>query len=403
MEFKIKRGDFLKGLQVTQSIAESKTTMPILSNVLLKTISGNPPDTAAGILELYATNLEIGTKGRYQCTVLKDGSIAVNGRQITDIIREMPDDEIHLTLNDPSTSPTDGWLAISCQKSYLKIPCLPPDDFPSFPSYDDVVFIEVSRASFKDMIRKVIIAISPDETRPALSGALLTKNDNVLSLVATNGHRLSIVENDIENSGDIRLEAEYEDIIIPRKGLLEIIKLSEGEGRICLGVKGSHAILKIGNNATEHGGEDIDSILLAIRLIGHKYPNYKAVLPRENNKRLTVDKEAILQPLRRVSILADDTSKMIKLSLKRNILCLSSVNKTNASAYEEVDVLYECDEMDIGLNVRYLLDMLGMVDGRCFLDLKDPSTGIIVSFDNDPGFKHIIMPMRIEEEEDKPQ
>jgi DNA polymerase-3 subunit beta len=307
----------------------------------------------------------------------------VSAKKIYEIIRELPEGNIHIQKKE------NHWITIQCEKSIFNLAGLDPDEFPSLPNYQEEYFSQVSTFLIREMIEKTIFAASNEESRYHLNGILLLQSKHggreILRMVATDGHRLSLVDRESQKIRGIE-----KGVIIPKKGVLEIKKImgdKDGEEKMEIYFDQTHGFFKMGKS------------LMIIRLIEGEFPEYEQVIPKGNDKKILMGKEKIYGCLRRVSTMASEKVEGIKLSLNKNLLELSSYHQDFGDAKEEVDVVYEGPPLEIGFNARYLMEALNVIDtDEVTMELKDEgSPGIIKpQVSSEPSDQIcIIMPMRI--------
>jgi DNA polymerase-3 subunit beta len=367
MEIRIARNEFLKGLQSVQGIVDTRSTMPILSNILLETQEQG--------ISITATDLEIGLKGFCEARVIQKGKVTINAKKIHDIVRELPEQDIH--MNDEK----ENWVKISCGNSHFNLAGFPPEDFPSLPAYSEEGMIGLSGTEIKEMIEKTIYAVSTDENRQALNGVLFRLSANRNQMIATDGHRLALI-----TGKKIGGAEEEKNVIIPRKVLSEIVKTIDEEEPLFFSVTDNHLVFK-----------QTKRILIS-KMIDAKFPNFEQVIPRENQIKLKISRQELIHTLRRVSVLTSDRSKMIKFVIGDNKMILESEESEVGNAKEEIGYEGSAEKLVIGLNARYLLDVLNAFDQEeVGIELKDSlGPALFVPFGEDT-YKCVIMPMRIEE------
>ena len=374
MEFKISREEFLKGLQKVQGIVDTKGAMPILSNILIKTRSDG--------IDIFATDLDIGIKGSYEAKIVSEGSVTVSGRKLHEIVRELPDEEIYLKSDSENS-----WINLSCRKSTFKIACLSPEEYPAFPAYKEEKDLVIEIDLLKEMLKKTNFAISMDETRYTLNGILLESEGEDISMVGTDGHRLAFIK---KTSGFEKKEKV--EIIIPKKAQAELLKiLDSGDSdqkdekkTISISVEKNHAAFKMGK------------IILVTRLIDGRFPNYRQVIPNDNNNNVVIDCKLFLHALRRVAILADEKSRMVKFGVQKNLMILVSDNSELGEAKEEIDVEYQGTPITIGLNAKYVMDILNVINSeKINFKLKDSESSCLITPADNENYRCIVMPMRI--------
>lgn len=366
MELKITREEFLKGLSIAQGISDTRGTMPILANFLIEA-------TSTGIT-ITATDLQVTTRGSYAADVKTEGSVTLNTRKVFDIVRELPPQDIYFSSEEGE------WIRISCEASNFRLPGLPAEDFPSPPKVEQRMLSRCNQALFLDMIRKTIFAVAADQTRYALNGVLFEAEADAARMVATDGHRLAFIERKLDEKVPEKVHA-----IIPKKALAEALKMfASADSPVLFGSGGNHAFFRSGE------------LMLLTRLIEGQFPNYRQVIADSYDKKLVVEKALLMAALRRVSILSDEKSKMVKLFLKKGQLTLVSSNADKGEAKEDLAVDYKGDDLAIGFNARYLMDPMAASDQeRMILQFKDPTSSCCLSPEDAAYYKCVVMPMRV--------
>ncbi len=375
MDFEIDKREFLKGLGLIQSVAGRKTTLPILSHILLEWKNNT--------LYLTGTDLETAIREELSADVHQEGKASTSAKKIYEIVRELPEEIIHIQKKE------NNWMTLQCGKSFFNLAGLDPDEFPALPSYREEYFKKISISVMREMIEKTVFAASNEESRYHLNGVFFIQSKRggkeTLRMVATDGHRLSLVEREEELIGGIE-----KGTIIPKKGILEIRKILEErneEETLEIYFDQNHGFFRVGKS------------VLVIRLIDGEFPEYEQVIPKENDKKLVLEKERMYRSLKRVSTMASERVEGIKFSVTKNCVELSSYHQDFGDAKEEVDVVYEGPPIQIGFNARYLIDALNVIDtSEVVMELKDEgSPGIIkpISVIDTSNQLCIIMPMRI--------
>ncbi len=375
MEFRIEKIDFLNLLGKTQNIVEKRSTMPTLVNVLL--------EAKRDKLRVYATDLEVSLTDEAPIKIKKEGRIAVHSRNLFQIIREMDDNQPILFKKKDN-----NWLTIQQEKTDFTLVGTSPDEFPVFPVYKGNHFMSIPTEVLKDMIGKTIYSVSHDETRYHLNGVYFeklgkTKNASY-RMVATDGHRLSLVD---RNAEDTKTKDVFDlGVIIPRKGLNEVKRLLEDvhTDRVSISVDGSQFIFKN------------ESTVLMVRLIEGKYPNYKQLIPKGLSFKIKVARYPLVSSLKRVSLLSNQSSKGVTLDFSKKSLKISSNNPDMGEAHEELDIDYKGDQIKIGFNAKYLLDILNSFDDEDVqIHLNDRLSPGLIKPCHDKDYTCIVMPMRI--------
>ncbi|MGK7344492.1 MAG: DNA polymerase III subunit beta [Candidatus Nitrospinota bacterium M3_3B_026] len=366
MEFTIGRDEFFKSLQRAQGIVSPKGAMPILANVLI--------EAADSGIDVFATNLDMGFRGSYEAEVSSPGRVTAQARKLFDIVRELPPEPVSARLDD------DGRLRITCGSSKFNLSTISADEFPAFPSYDESGFIALDSEMLLEMIRKTSYAISQDETRLTLNGASFEIDPTKARMVATDGHRLAF----IEREGAFKV-AEPVKTIIARKAVNELYRLLSEDGEpIDFLTQDNHAVFRKGSS------------VLVIRLIEGAFPNYEQVIPKAHTREAVIESSAFTHSLRRVNTLADEKSHMVRLSFGDGRLELSSEGGELGEARDEIPVKYTGEELLIGLNANYLLDMLSILnEDEVVLRMQDPLSPVLARAAGDAGLLCIVMPMRL--------
>lgn len=369
MEFAIQRGDLLKELQRLQGVVEKKNTIPILSNTLLAADGDQ--------LELTATDLEMSVRTAARAGVASPGAITVSSKKLFEIVRLLPEDEVRFRVEDNS------WVVITCARSRFRVMGLPKDDFPPLPAHDFSRSVTLDLAAVRAMIGKVLFATTADDTRFPLQGTLLILGPGSLTLVSTDGHRLAYVAGKAARG---KVEKEVR-VIVPRKTLQEIARIDwEGVEEFQFGIHENRVFLR--------GGK----VTLVSNTIEGTFPAFEKVIPKENDKVLELDTHQFSDVVRRVSLLSNERSRAVKLSLQPGKIEVSSSNPEMGEARENVEVGYRGSGLEIGFNARYLLDFLGAVgEEKIALHLKDEQTqGMMVPLGGSgQEYRYVVMPMRI--------
>ncbi|OFX23678.1 MAG: DNA polymerase III subunit beta [Anaeromyxobacter sp. RBG_16_69_14] len=376
MELKIGVQELARALARSQGIVEKKSTMPILSHVLLEA-------TKTEGLHVSATDLDISVSSDHACEVLKEGKVAIPAKQLYEIVKALPEKDAVLKRA------SNNYLELKSGAAEFRIVGLPADDFPALPRFDKIQLVSVDPKWLLEMIDLTSFAVSSDETRYNLNGVFFEPSVGSLRTVATDGHRLSLAERSLE--GDFQVK---KGVILPRKGLGEMKKLllEAAEGETRLGFAENSAVLQR------------PRVRLVMRLIDGVFPDYRQVIPRAGEKKFTVGRERLLETLRRVSLLSTDKAHAVKLELEPGTLRVLSHNPDLGEAKEEVPVQYQGEPLKIGFNARYVMDVLialaalePVAAQDVLLELADDlSPGVIK-----PGgesatiFTAVVMPMRI--------
>jgi DNA polymerase-3 subunit beta len=370
MEFTVKKYDLLGELNLTQGVVERKTTIPILSHLLCEA-KGNR-------LTITATDLELSIRTSCEAKVKKEGAGTIPAKKLLELVRLLPEGEIRFRLLE------NHWMQITSDRRNYKMVGMAKDNFPAIPVFPHPL-VSIPASILSSLIARTAFAISMEESRYTLNGAQLTLKPDLIAMVATDGHRLALVETDYSFAG---LSNETRPLI-PKKAMSEIQRLAAeaGEnGQIEFARDDSHLFFQV------------DSRLLISRILTGQFPNYEAVLPRDNNKKIVLERNEFNDAVRRVSQLADQRSHALKFSVSREGVELSASSPEYGEATESLDKQYSGDPITIGFNGQYLLDFLAAApDGPISLELKDEqSAGQLVPLADDQyRYRYIIMPMRI--------
>lgn len=372
MEFTIKRDVFLGGIQKTLGIVEKKTTMPILNNLLIRAENNR--------IRIMATDREIGLVADYDAQVVRDGDITLSARKLHEMVREIQGEMIHVTKNDRDV------VILTCNKALYRLPGIPADDYPVVADQEDLPFYRIKGSILKEMIRKVSFAMSTDEMRKNLNGVFFetekSEETTLVKMVATDGHRLSMVKMDTGEKDFLFLE---KGIILPRKGLGEIRRLVEDEpGDVFFGVRQGVCIVK-----TDH-------TLLRVSLIDSEYPDYRRVIPAEKGIVLQMDKGMILHALRRMSVISSERYNGVIMMVTNGKIILNSTNPDVGEANDEIEVDYQGEDRSVGYNVTYLADAIEVIDEEkmAFEIGEGMKPGIVRGVGNDNYFC-IVMPLKL--------
>jgi DNA polymerase-3 subunit beta len=375
MELKIGVPELAKALGRSQGIVEKKSTMPILSHVLLEARKG-------GQLVVSATDLDLSVSSEHACEVLKEGALAVSARHLYEIVRALPESTVTLKRGQ------NNYLEVRSGSAEFRIVGLPAEDFPALPRFDKVPFDDVEPALLLDMIERTFFAVSTDETRYNLNGVYFEPAAGGLRMVATDGHRLSLTERPLPATFGLK-----RGVILPKKGLSELKKLlseaaesGEEKPEAKLGFLENSAIFRR------------PGVVLVMRLVEGLFPDYKQVIPKAGEKIVRLGRGRFAETLRRISLLSSDKAHAVKLDLAKGVLKVLSQNPDLGEAKEDVPIDYEGEPLKIGFNARYLTEVLAVLkSAEVQLELADDlSPGVLRGADEaDQGFTAVVMPMRI--------
>lgn len=372
MKLVIERGELLRALSHVTSVVERRTTIPILSNVLM-----SATDTG---LSLKATDLEREVIEEAKADVAKSGALTVPAHILHDIARKLPDGSQVRIEKDGG----EDRLTVVAGQARFALQTLPAEDFPDLALGDVSQDFEISAGDLKRLIDKTRFAISTEETRYYLNGIYMhvaeTDGQKMLRAVATDGHRLAQVELPMPSGAD-----DMPGIIVPRKTVHELHRLIESSG----------SNLRVGVSPTKVRFE-IGTVTLTSKLIDGTFPDYARVIPQGNDKEMKVSNAEFISAVDRVSTIASERGRAVKLNISPDKLTLSVNNPEGGSASEELNVAYGSDELEIGFNARYLLDIAGQLEGEdARFMFADPGSPTMVRDSQDIAALYVLMPMRV--------
>ena len=373
MEITVSRQDLVKELTATQSVVERKTTIPILSNFLIEAEDGR--------LNITATDLDQAIRTSTEAKVKKQGSCTIPARKLYDYVKLLPDGDISIKLLE------NHWVQIRSGRSNTKMVGMARANYPQVPEFPTVTATSISSLALKTLINRTIFAISNEESRYTLNGALLVIKAESLAMVATDGHRLSYVEKPNEVLEGISGEKR---VLIPRKALQELQQLlSVSDAEKVEFADDEHTLFfRVGHRT------------LSTRKLSGQFPNFEAVMPRDNTKFAVVRSSELSAAIQRVAQFADERSGAIRLRLESNELKISSNSAESGESEDTIDTPYSSDPIAVGFNSGYILDFLKALssEGEVRLEFKDSqSAGQMRPEDPDAEYKYryVLMPMRI--------
>lgn len=371
MKFTVPKNKILSSVQNVMNAVPTRTTLPILSNLFL--------DVGNSRLTLAATDLDVSVIETLTISSTKKGALTIPARTFHDILRELPECDVEINMGE-------NRMELQADRGNYKLSGIPAEEYPKLPAINVAKEIKIAGGDLQKMIRKSIFAVSNDETRPALNGVLWHTSGNQMQMVATDGHRLAKIS--LKNT---KLKGLHDDVIIPPKALGLLGKLIQDEEK-------EIGIIFGENNIIFNLGDTV----LASRLIEGPYPNYEQVIPKDNEKKMVINKEFLIGAVRRMSILANTLTHQVKFSLKKDEVELSSANfDLGGEAKENLPCDYAGEPMDVGYNASYVLDILKQLDGdEVMFELGSPvSAGKICSADKKEGEDYLclLMPLRLAE------
>ena len=366
MKLQIEKENLLNPLQQIIGAVEKRQTMPALSNVLLRATDNS--------LTLTATDLEIELINQISMVVDEPGEITVPARKLLDICKSLPNEaQIKFSVKDNKALVQSG-------RSRFSLATLPANDFPALDAIHSVYEFEITQSTLRDIIDKTAFAMAQQDVRYYLNGLMLEVSSNNLRAVATDGHRLAYCEK--ETDADI---ADIKQVILPRKGVLELVRLlndTEEPAKITLG--------------SNHLQVEFNDLRLTSKLIDGRFPEYNRVMPVDGKNVITADRDQLRQSLIRASILSNEKYRGIRLILENNLIKLQAQNPDQEEADVEQEVVYNGDSIEIGFNVNYMLDVLNLTDSDMVqASLRDSNSSFLLTYPYQPDCKYVIMPMRL--------
>jgi DNA polymerase-3 subunit beta len=387
MEFVIKQSALKEELGFVQGIVEKKSTIPVLSNILIESVG-------EGTIRIVGTDLDVTIRCETSAEIKEGGSMCIQARKLFDIVRLLENSDVHFIKEE------NEWVRLSCGKSKFRLAGVSREQFPEVPEFRSTP-LKLSAKVFNHFIQHTSFAITQEQSRFTLSGAKFMVGDGTVKMVTTDGHRLAFIEKQESLDGTM-------DSLIPKKALVELTKISrDSNGEISFGEDPNHIYF------------EVDGRLLITRKLSGTFPNYEMVIPKGNDKTATFDAEEMKAAIRRVSLMADERTRSVKLTIKSGEIEVSST-ADEGEANEVISADYQGEEVTLGFNSAYLQDFLNVVsvneaeaaqatenegetvkvkDGRLRLafDFKDSNAQTLIRLANDTGYdyKYIVMPLRI--------
>ncbi|MFH0912937.1 MAG: DNA polymerase III subunit beta [Candidatus Omnitrophota bacterium] len=362
MRFKTTKENLLKGIQRVQNVITSKSTLPILSNILIETQQNN--------LKLTATDLDIGISCAIPVETQEAGAITVPAKRFNDIIKDLPTEEVSINTKK------NNLIIIETTTCQFKIMGLAPEDFPKLPEFKNVEVITLEQAALKQMLSLTTFAVSSDETRYILNGILFRIQHNTLTLVATDGKRLAVIEKTLPRALEKNIQ-----IIVPLKTIQELNRNLEDEGELSLLVGYNQVLF------------DLNGAVIISRLIEGEFPDYQQVVPPVSENKVRIPREQFLWAVRRAALLSTVDYQAVKLEALKNKLVVSKSTPDIGESREEMAVEYKGKEMAIGFNPVYLIDVLkNLRDEEIEFELTDSEKPGVIRLG---GYVYIVLPMRL--------
>jgi len=365
MEIIVTKSNLQQGVSLVCGVTSTKTnTLPILSNLLMET-------DRDGAIRLVGTDLEVGISTSIPAKVIKEGSITIPAKKIQEIVRELPEGDVEITVAKNNA------VSIKGGKAVFKIMGLSKEDYPKLPEFDEKNTVEIEQALVKESFELTSFAISYDETRYVLNGVLLSIQGDQIKFVATDGRRLAYIDKKLAKPAKQNFE-----LIIPTKAAQEITKVLGWEGVVKISPSKSQVIFQIGNT------------YIMSRVIEGSFPNYEQVIPKQEKTLTVANREDFLQAVRRTALLTSADSPAVKLDFLKGKIMISSRSPNLGEAKEELFAEVKGDELAIGFNPHYLIDVLKNLDiDQVSISLTDPDKPGLVK--GKEGYMYVIMPMQL--------
>ncbi len=368
MNLTISKEQILNGLQAVQNVVSTRTTLPILSNVLVRAEGDR--------VEFTATDLDVTIACGVEAKVKKAGGTTVPVKKLFGIVRELGSSEIDLEVDEKNV------CSVRSGPSFYKINGLGADEFPPLPKFKEDKKVLLQQETMKGMMRKTSFAISTDESRYVLNGIFISLKDHKMTMVATDGRRLALVDEEVDVS-----EKSQGEFIIPAKAVNELNRLLQETGEV---------EIKYGENQAAFTLKDEKgfSVLIVTKLIEGNYPNYRQVIPSETKERIALGREEFLHAMRRAEIMTSEKANSVKLTFGKNNLAITANSPEVGEARESLAINYKGKEMAIAFNPKYVIDPLNaLAEDEVFIELIDELSPGVIKI-NGP-FLYVVMPMRL--------
>ena len=363
MKFKIVRSKFLEGLKSVQNIVAAKGSLPILQNVLM--------EASENRLVMTTTDLDISIRSSVECEIVESGATTLPVKLLFNSISKAAEGEIVVEVDDKERA------TITAGSAKFKLAGLPEADFPRLPKDEDAYAYEIPQATLREMFRKVSYAASQDDTRRTLKGVLMSFKDSKLTMVATDGRRLALVENEIEFPKDVE-----KDIVLPSKAVQELQRSLNGEEIASVMIQKTQVSFKLGN------------ITVYSKLMDDVYPNYRQVIPKETVEKITIDRQLLLDALDRASVMTMDEAHSTKLIFSEGKLTVTSAASDIGEAKDEVAIKYAGEPIEIIFNPSYVMDPLKAIDDdEITINLNNGHSPAVIKCSI--PFLYVLMPLRI--------
>jgi DNA polymerase-3 subunit beta len=368
MNLTITKDQITQGLQAVQNIVSTRTTLPILSNVLIEAVGDR--------LKLTATDLDVTVSCAVEAKVEKEGRTTVPVKKLFGIVRELNNSDIEIEVDDKNS------CTIRSGASFYKVNGLSAEEYPPMPQFKEEKKVALKQETLKSMMKKTSFAISTDESRYVLNGIFFSLKEHKLTMVATDGRRLALVDEEVDVT-----EHSHGEFIVPAKAVNELSRLLSGGGEVELRYSENQAAF----NLKDDKGF---SILIITKLIEGNYPNYRQVIPGEAKERVPLIREEFMHALRRAEIMTSEKQNSVKLAFTKNNLAITANSPEVGEARESIAVNYKGKDMAIAFNPKYMIDPLNaLTEDEIFFELIDELSPGVLKI-NGP-FLYVVMPMRL--------
>jgi DNA polymerase III subunit beta len=367
MELSVRKSDLVRELHLVQGIVERKSSIPVLSNVLA--------EARGGELRISATDLDVSIRCGCEAEVKQEGAVTLAAKKLYEIARVLPEAEVRIKLLP------DAWVAVECERSSFKMAGLPREDFPALPEAKPRKGVELPADVVRTLVTRTAFAITAEDARYYLAGALLVIEKDGVVMVATDGHRLAYARSrGVVKGGDGTR------VLVPRKAILELGRLLEDGEAVVFQQLENHLVFSVGRR------------VLASKMIEGQFPAFEKVVSASGDKKISVGRDALALAVRRVSLLSSERSRAVRVALSKGQLELSASSPDLGEAREAVSLEYDGEPVEIGFNAQYLQDFLAAVGSeRVSMELKDAESQGIFAPEGDAAedYRYVVMPMRL--------
>jgi len=370
MKIKIQSLVLREAINKILTVVDKKNSRPILTNCLVRSHKNK--------LELIATDLEVSVKIILSCEIEGEGSFCINSKNIGEILKELPNDEIILSTQD------NNLINLRCKNIDYSLMVIAPDEFPVLSFQNQNTEFKLKSKQVLKIINKTSHAISTDETRLYLNGIFLQQIDSKLRSVAIDGHRLALLDT-VEFLGESKIL--HDGVIIPRKGISELKKIAETYSETDIKISVDESFMFVNSN---------DEYFLSIRLIAREYPKYQTVIPSKTTSRFHIDRNAILNAVKRIKILSNEKTNGVKLNISSNELTITANHPALGQASEKLNINYDGNPIEIGFNAKYLIESLSVLNETDMtFEFNNELSPVVIRADDLPEFLGIVMPLKL--------